>query len=70
MKKQKEKRKDLMLETLTILNTVKSDNGTYSCNVTDNQFHSSYESLYVKIFGENNSQLHKEVDKTAFHLQM
>ncbi|XP_018563787.1 vascular endothelial growth factor receptor 1 isoform X2 [Anoplophora glabripennis] len=50
MRTRKERKNDMMMETLTIYNTTKSDNGTYFCNVTDNQHHSSHASLNVKIF--------------------
>ncbi|KAJ8922635.1 hypothetical protein NQ315_007667 [Exocentrus adspersus] len=42
---------------LTIANATKADNGTYSCNVTDNQDHSAYTSLDVRVFDINESFL-------------
>ncbi|XP_018563845.1 vascular endothelial growth factor receptor 1-like [Anoplophora glabripennis] len=61
-----EKKGDFLVDTLTIPNVTKLDSGSYFCNVTDNQQHSSQGSLVVNIFDVDEHFLTVEEENKAY----
>ncbi|XP_018563792.1 vascular endothelial growth factor receptor 1 isoform X2 [Anoplophora glabripennis] len=53
---------ELSVGTLVIYNIVKSDSGTYFCNITDNQQHISYSKVDIKVFDTNEHFLTVETE--------